>query len=609
MVGGLVLIGAALTIGLFFFDDLFASTPEGLLLHEVKRGPLSLTVKQRGNVESANNQDIVCRVKTGSRSAGGNVFIRWVIPDGSRVAQGDKLIELDDSALKEEARAKRIEVDSAEGNMLVAQQQYNIIQSQSVSDKATAEVAIQLAALDLEKYCGLEQGTLDGITLPELLEMVPTLYATDPETGEYRQLLDDVTGRLKLAEADLQMWRDRVAWTQRMVRMGYLSPTQAQSEESSLASAVEALSKVEREREVLTRFDRRKMITDYASLLAEALRARDRVIQQSEAAEGQAYQDYLTKRSIYIQTLDQLNEVEDQVEFCTIYAPNDGMVVYVVNERSRYGNSDEGMIAEGVAVHEGQKLMQLPDLSQMQVTLKVHESVVMNLRPDVFSDTGFCDALVDVQSALALDPFDRLSRGLIRRPMLTRLEQSFREYDQVKIADGQEATIKVDAVSGRLLHGHVKSVATVATQEWYQPEVKMFPTVVTIDEQVEGLRPNMSAEVTIHLADTVQNVLTLPIQAVVGGPELGDVRECFVMTPSGPEKRSIEIGANNETVVEIRDGLTEGEVVVLNPKVLLGEQTADTPGATGQGESGGAGKGKGNGGGKTGGTKGGKSQG
>jgi hypothetical protein len=103
-------------------------------------------------------------------------------------------------------------------------------------------------------------------------------------------------------------------------------------------------------------------------------------------------------------------------------------------------------------------------------------------------------------------------------------------------------------------------------------DIKNYQTMVSIDESLEGLKPGMSAEVTIHVESTDQHVLTVPIQAVFGGVELGQKRKVFVNALDGPKERDVTIGLANERVVEIKDGLNEGDIVVLNPKAILGDK-------------------------------------
>jgi hypothetical protein len=78
------------------------SDPErgDVILHTVKKEPLAVTVTEKGTVESADNRDIVCRVRAGNK--GYATTITWVIDDSSRVRPGQLIMILDDSALKDQ---------------------------------------------------------------------------------------------------------------------------------------------------------------------------------------------------------------------------------------------------------------------------------------------------------------------------------------------------------------------------------------------------------------------------------------------------------------------------------------------------------------------------
>ena len=86
-------------------------------------------------------------------------------------------------------------------------------------------------------------------------------------------------------------------------------------------------------------------------------------------------------------------------------------------------------------------------------------------------------------------------------------------------------------------------------------------------------------------------------------------RKVFVATATGHEERVVVLGKFNDKMIEVVRGLTEGDEVVLNPRVLLGENKTktrdDTSNGNGNGKSapneGGEKKGgkKGGGGGKT----------
>ena len=63
---------------------------------------------------------------------------------------------------------------------------------------------------------------------------------------------------------------------------------------------------------------------------------------------------------------------------------------------------------------------------------------------------------------------------------------------------------------------------------------------VEIDESIPGLKPGMSAEVTIFTDSHRENALIVPLQAILGGGELGNVRKCFVKTSRGPVESASE---------------------------------------------------------------------
>ena len=65
------------------------------------------------------------------------------------------------------------------------------------------------------------------------------------------------------------------------------------------------------------------------------------------------------------------------------------MVVYFKDE-SAAGSAaaPQGMIEQGAQVKEGQKLLRIPNLDQMQVNTKVHEAMVSRIQGDVRVPTG-----------------------------------------------------------------------------------------------------------------------------------------------------------------------------------------------------------------------------
>jgi predicted nucleic acid-binding Zn-ribbon protein len=74
------------------------------------------------------------------------------------------------------------------------------------------------------------------------------------ETDRIREALtklenryDELKGRLRLAQSDLEMSRDRAAWSERMLRKKYVSRQQHQADKARHEAAAAALARVRRE--------------------------------------------------------------------------------------------------------------------------------------------------------------------------------------------------------------------------------------------------------------------------------------------------------------------------------------------------------------------------
>jgi multidrug resistance efflux pump len=526
-------------------------------VHVVKKERLQFAVVERGTLESADNHEIKVQVKASGRGGTIATTIKWVIEDGTRVRKGDTLVLLDDAGLKDQLTDQRIKVEQARAAWVKADEDYQIVLK-----------SVHIAELNVKKYLG---DKLDG------------------KEGEYLQLLNEVEGRIKIAESDLEMWEDRSAWSERMVKRGFLSRSQAEADRARLESAKISLKKVKGELDILERFTRNLTETDLKSKLDEA-----------HSKRKQAYSEKEAKQKILEQEESREAEIEAEIRKCTVLAPQDGLVVYYMPEQSRYGGgSRQSIVAQGEPVNEGQKLMQIPNLTKMQVNVRVHEALVSHIRGDVHKPTGFRADGVQAGLLVAPDFFQRL----IGQAAWMIVEGQFRSLELDMLDRGQRAFIRVDAYPNRVLRGHVKTLANVASQaEFFSSDIKVYQTIVSIDEPVEKLKPGMSAEVTILADEGSDEVLTVPIQSVVGTIAMGAGRKCFVLDAKGePQERDIVIGRSNEKMVEVTKGLSEGDKVVHNPRPLLvGENAKMRPGVEGtrrgaQGEGGGGGEKKGKG--------------
>ncbi len=564
----------------------------------VVKQKLQVTIVERGSLESAVNSDIICRVKAGAKGSTIASTIKWVIDDGTKVSVGDLLVELDDSGFQEQLKDRRNTVNSAYAQLVGAKTNLIIVESQNLSDLKTAEVAKNLADVDLDKFVGLTAG--DKILAfdkhDDVVHYLAKGFADDVSkeqesaggklTSEYLQALKDIEGRREMARSDLLLWLDRAAWSLGMVDKGYYTRSQAEADQSRKASADISLKKVQGEYDVYRRFILERTVTDLWGKAKEADRKLATVLRQAEPKMEKARADEKSLKAIYDQEDDRLKELAKEEKYYKIKSPQDGMVVYYVPEQSRSGSgSQQSVIAQGEPVREGQKLIRIPNLQKMVVNTRVHEAMVSKVKGEETAPTGYSDRLRASFSLRGHDLFELISYHAVLDKMLRDdYKDDFKDKDLRITFPGHEARIRIDAFPGKQYKGRVKSKATLAAAtEFFSSDVKVYQTMVTIEDQDDRpLQPGMSAEVTILADELKEPVLVIPIQAVVGNVAMGEHRKCYVLDGSGfPQERDIVVGKSNDKLVEVREGLKEGDIIVMSPKALIPEKSDMRPGTPG----------------------------
>jgi macrolide-specific efflux system membrane fusion protein len=161
------------------------------------------------------------------------------------------------------------------------------------------------------------------------------------------------------------------------------------------------------------------------------------------------------------------------------------------------------------------------------------------------------------------------------------------ESDISSITLGQPATISVAAIDGQI-DGAVAAIAASATSASSSSSVVSYAVTVTLGSAPAGLRPGMTADVTITTA-AATNVLTIPTAALIGSSGAYSVR---VLGATGvPEVRQVTVGLVTSSVAQVTGGLTAGEAVVTGTSA---DRTATQATNTGGGFGGPGGFGGGN---------------
>ncbi len=402
-------------------------------------------------ITESGNLESASNVDVKCEVAGGST-IQWIIEDGTEVQKGDKLAELDSYQIEEQISQQEITFNNAK------------------AAKTQADKDVEVAKLSVREY----------------------------EEGTYKQELQDLDAMVTIALEGLRSSQNTLEHTRRMFRKGYASPLQLEADQFSVQRADLELASAKTAKVVLETFTSEKTLTDLKSQVETATA-------KSESA-----------TAAFELESARLERLKLHKENCVIVAPQAGMVVYANDMgRSRMGAQQGPQIEEGASVRERQNLFRLPDLSQMQAKVAVHESKV----------------------------------------------------DQVRV--GMRARV---VVQGTEYLGFVDSVANQPeSQSFFSSNIKEYATIVRIDGELDDVKPGLTAEVEILVAHR-KDVLTLPVAAVV---EQGSGFCCWVKEGDQNVRRPLVLGYSNDEFIEIQDGVAEGDEVILNPRAVVPEARRD----------------------------------
>lgn len=141
-------------------------------------------------------------------------------------------------------------------------------------------------------------------------------------------------------------------------------------------------------------------------------------------------------------------------------------------------------------------------------------------------------------------------------------ETYVKEIDIAKINVGDAVRVSFDALEGVNINGKIKSIARVG-EDHKDFDMKVFKVIIHLDESNEGLKPAMSSNNEIILAQQ-ENALFVPLNTVLreNGEDF-----VYVSKHGNKQKTAVTIGLENEEFVLIKSGLEEGDKVILNPRL------------------------------------------
>jgi len=163
--------------------------------------------------------------------------------------------------------------------------------------------------------------------------------------------------------------------------------------------------------------------------------------------------------------------------------------------------------------------------------------------------------ITDVSISKGVDAPDGAAITMISDDL--RVEAEIVESDIAAIKLDQQATVTVSALEATL-QGKVVAIDPVGSSSGSSGVVS-YAVTISIDSPPAGLRPGMSADVTI-VAASATNVLSIPSRALSGTSGAYTVR--VVAADGTVSVRDVEVGLVTSSLAEIKSGLQQGERVV-----------------------------------------------
>ncbi|TWU58840.1 macrolide transporter subunit MacA [Rubripirellula tenax] len=438
----LILAGIVGAVGYRFFRDAESRVnAKDLITEVVSKGSFDHIVLEQGEVESSSNTEVICEVK--SNNGNGGTAILWVVDEGTKVAKGDKLVELDSSQLEIRLKEQKIQVITEEARV------------------TTAQAQLEQAKISKEEY-------LQGIF----------------KTEEAALLSLEAVANQDLLKAKLAIESSR-----RLVAKGLVKELQLQADQFAVINATNQLKATQGQLQVLRDLTKRKMVVQY-----------DSEIEAASAALSAASSELMEEQN-------ELDDIERQIEKCVLYAPADGVVVHA-NRFSNRGGGAEFVVEAGSTVRERQAIIRLPDPTRMQVKCNINES----------------------------------------RITLVRF--------------GMPVKIQIDAIPGLKLRGIVKKVNRYAEPGgFFSSSIKEYATTIEIVDPPENIRTGMTSEVQIFV-EQLEDALQIPIQGLY--EHGGEMYTLVQRSPKSFDTVKVAIGATNDTMASITEGLKADDRIVLN---------------------------------------------
>ena len=327
--------------------------------------------------------------------------------------------------------------------------------------------------------------------------------------GTYPKEVKEAESNITLAREELERAAEKLKWSDRLYDEKYISQTELEADRLTHNRAQLNYELAVASLQLLQDYTSKRKLAQLESNVDQAKMALERVKLQANADIVQAEADLKAKETELRQQRSKFDKGERQIAKTKILAPRDGLVVYATSVQGGGGRRDTQPLQEGQAIRERQELIYLPSSESMMAQVSIHESSLEKVQIDM------------------------------------------------------PVRVSVGALPGQVFTGHVAKIAPLpdAQSAWLNPDLKVYPAQIYLDNTHSELRTGMNCQAEI-IVEQHSDALYVPVQAVtrVGGEPTVYLREHARFRP-----QTIKIGMDNNSMVHVLAGLEPGQEVSLTP--------------------------------------------
>ena len=165
-------------------------------------------------------------------------------------------------------------------------------------------------------------------------------------------------------------------------------------------------------------------------------------------------------------------------------------------------------------------------------------------------------SLVQADAASGTFLFTIMQSDVIRTQVYVPQDQAF------GVTPGVDAVVRVPELPGRTFPGKVTRIADAL-----EPGTRTLLTEIDIPNPDGALKPGTYCRVELHVPHDTPSLL-VPAEAIIFNR---DGLQVAVIEGDDAHIRKVSVARDSGTQVEVRDGVKEGDIVILNPQVDLVE--------------------------------------